>query len=346
MQKNILIINLRKIGDTVMATSAAYLLKRAYPNAKITMLVKPLTVSLVENNPVIDAVLTYDYSHEKKMAGLWTLIGKIRQREFSTAIVIDNKPRSALIAFLANIPERIGFEKITKRNWYLQLLYTELLPINYNFAETQQVKNHEIFINRLTGRTDEAKMILPIPTAEDKNKVDKFLALLPQKRYNIALCIHSGVAYKDWSIKKFAYVINKFPLDANFILVGGKPDKAAGIRLQAKSELPLYNFAGQTTLPALGYLLEQVDCLLSVDTGTAHICAAVGTPEIVIFAGTSHLHWAPYGDKVHLIYPQGLDCYPCSDEIRKKCDDYRCLDGIKPEAVLKELVSILNDICK
>ena len=58
--KNILILNLRKIGDTIMATSSAYLLKKAYPEAKITMLVKPLTKSIVENNPVIDEVLLYD----------------------------------------------------------------------------------------------------------------------------------------------------------------------------------------------------------------------------------------------------------------------------------------------
>ena len=45
--KNILILNLRKIGDTIMATSSAYLLKKAYPEAKITMLVKPLTKSVL-----------------------------------------------------------------------------------------------------------------------------------------------------------------------------------------------------------------------------------------------------------------------------------------------------------
>ena len=62
--KNILILNLRKISDTIMATSSAYLLKKAYPEAKITMLVKQLTKSIVENNPVIDFIGTWHLAED------------------------------------------------------------------------------------------------------------------------------------------------------------------------------------------------------------------------------------------------------------------------------------------
>lgn len=59
-----------------MATSSAYLLKKAYPKAKITMMVKPMTKSIVENNPVIDEVMLYDYSHKAK----WSEIKKYRTK--------------------------------------------------------------------------------------------------------------------------------------------------------------------------------------------------------------------------------------------------------------------------
>lgn len=336
MYKNILILNLRKIGDTIMATSSAYLLKKAYPKAKITMLVKPLTKSIVENNPVIDEVLLYNYSHKAKLADIKAIVKTIKAKNFDLAVVIDNKPRSAMLAWLSNIPKRIGFEEITFRNIYLKLFYTDLYKIDYDFFATQQVKNHEIFINRFTGRNDKAKMVMPNISNDSKQKVDELLNSLPKDRYNVALCIRSWAVFKDWSkdnfIKVAQFLSKKYKI--NFYVVGAKNDMEYIQNFINESQLVMYNFCGKTNLPELGYLLKQSDLLLSVDTGTAHIAAAEETNTVVIFAGTSHKHWAPYGDMVKIIHPN-LSCYPCSDIRREKCNNYPCLDNIDMESVIK-----------
>ena len=142
--KNILILNLRKIGDTIMATSSAYLLKRAYPKATITMLVKPLTKSIVENNPVIDEVLLYDYSHKAKWNDIKKTVNNIKSKNFDLAVIIDNKPRSALLSYLAKIPKRIGFEKITVRNIYSveKSTWMALMLKDGNVYESPQYKLH------------------------------------------------------------------------------------------------------------------------------------------------------------------------------------------------------------
>lgn len=206
--KNILILNLRKIGDTIMATSSAYLLKKAYPKAKITMMVKPMTKSIVENNPAIDEVMLYDYSHKAKWSEIKKVSNQIKSKNFDVAIVIDNKPRSALLSYLAGIPKRIGFEKITLRNIYLTLFYTDIYKVDYDFINTQQVKNHEIFINRITGRFDKAKMVMPNLSNESQLKVSSLLDNLSKNRLNVALCIRSGIKFKDWSQENFIKVLN------------------------------------------------------------------------------------------------------------------------------------------
>lgn len=347
--KNILILNLRKIGDTIMATSAAYLLKKAYPDAQITMLVKPLTRSIVENNPVIDEVLLYNYSHKNKLKDLRKTAKLLHDKSFDLAIVIDNKPRSALLAWMAKIPKRVGFEKITRRNIYLKLLYTNIYKIDYDFLATPQVKNHEIFINRLTGRNDKAKMVMPNISTKSRIKVNELISSLPAKKIKIALCIRSGVPFKDWPQKYFAEVIQKLntKYDAAFFLIGSDNDSAyADEFVKLCPNISVRNFCGKTTLPELGHLLKKSDLLLSVDTGTAHMAAAVDTPEVVIFAGTSHKHWSPYGDKVSCVYPEGLTCYPCSDEIRKTCRDYKCLYAIQPIEIQNKCMQILDNIRK
>ena len=59
--KNILVNALVNLGDVVLTTSAVALLRKAYPEAKITMLVKPAVQEAVENNPVIDEVIVFKY---------------------------------------------------------------------------------------------------------------------------------------------------------------------------------------------------------------------------------------------------------------------------------------------
>ena len=342
MYKNILILNLRKIGDTIMATSCAYLLKKAYPSAKISMLVKPLTKSIVENNPVIDEVLLYNYSHKVNIDDLKQVVRELKEKYFDLAVIVDNKPRSAMISYLAGIPKRIGFEKITFRNIYLRLFYTDIYKIDYDFFATQQVKNHEIFINRFTSRNDKAKMIMPNISIDSKNLVDNLLEQLPKDRINMALCIRSGIAFKDWANEYFIQVIQHLSKikSINFYIVGSKNDYKYAQDFIAKSKLPIANFCGKTDLPQLGYLLKQSNLLLSVDTGTAHIAAAQEINTVVIFAGTSHKHWAPYGNTVKVIYPKLL-CYPCNDKMKNKCKNYPCLNNISINSVISVCENVL-----
>ena len=59
--QNILVHSLVNLGDVLLSTSAVALLKKAYPTAKITMMVRPAVAEVVRNNPVIDEVLIFDY---------------------------------------------------------------------------------------------------------------------------------------------------------------------------------------------------------------------------------------------------------------------------------------------
>ena len=85
--KNILVNSLVNLGDVVLTTSAIALLKKAYPKAKITMLVRPVVREAVENNPVIDEVLIFDYkAKENSLGKMWSMVKEIRRKKFDLAI--------------------------------------------------------------------------------------------------------------------------------------------------------------------------------------------------------------------------------------------------------------------
>ena len=139
--------------------------------------------------------------------------------------------------------------------------------------------------------------------------------------------------------KGIKFLNQKYEL--NFYVVGSANDYDYAQNFIEQSNIDIVNFCGKTNLPELGYLLKQSDLLLSVDTGTAHIAAAGETDTIVIFAGTSHKHWAPYGDKVKVVYPK-LSCYPCSDKERKQCKSYLCLENIDIDNVIEFCKDIIE----
>lgn len=339
--KNILVFCLRKIGDAIISTSVAYLLKKAYPDAKITMVVKPLTQEIVRNNPVVDEVILYNYTHRSSLTEIRQLVAEIKEKKFDLAIVADNKPRSAMIAWMAGIPKRVGFERIEFRNIYLKFFYTDLFKIDYDAMNTLQVKNHEIFINRFTGKNNKAKMIMANIQSESIQKVDDLLqsVLIEHKKteqgcLKIALCIRSGCLTKDWSTSRFTEVVEKLNqlYNAVFYVIGSNADVTVAKEFQQTTNAPVSILCGKTSLVELSCLLKKSNFFLTVDTGSAHIAAVVGVPMVTIYGSTSPNKWGPYTNHVSTLAPQ-YPCHPC-DGTKIKCSDPKCLLTISVDDVV------------
>ena len=136
--KNILVNSLVNLGDVVLTTSAIALLKKVYPQAKITMLVRPVVREAVENNPVIDEVMIFDYkAKENSLGKMWSMVKEIRHKKFDFSISFDRKSRPAILCWLAGIPVRVGPDRVfddkpSKVTW----LYTHTVQIDGETMET------------------------------------------------------------------------------------------------------------------------------------------------------------------------------------------------------------------
>ncbi|MFH0729757.1 MAG: glycosyltransferase family 9 protein [Pseudomonadota bacterium] len=93
-----------------MSTPAIRAIRRNYPSAKVTLLVKPWVAPVFAHNPDIDEIMIYQINNlHRGWLGLWRLAGDMRRLRFDLAILFQNAFEAALIPFLARIPERIGF---------------------------------------------------------------------------------------------------------------------------------------------------------------------------------------------------------------------------------------------
>ncbi|MBU3954575.1 MAG: glycosyltransferase family 9 protein, partial [Proteobacteria bacterium] len=99
------------VGDAIMTTPVIRGVRKNYPNACITVLAKPWVVPVYANNPYVDDIMVYENLGRHRMGiGTLRLAGDIRHRRFDLAILMQNAFEAALLAFLARIPERLGYD--------------------------------------------------------------------------------------------------------------------------------------------------------------------------------------------------------------------------------------------
>ena len=94
-----------------------------------------------------------------------------------------------------------------------------------------------------------------------------------------------------------------------------------------------------SSLPTLATALTHARCLVSVDTGTMHLAAALGTPVVALFGPGNPLLTGPYSrHSMHRVLVSGVDCQPCVDTAEQKtCTFNRCMTELKPEQVFEAI---------
>ncbi|MBU2699023.1 lipopolysaccharide heptosyltransferase II [Sporomusaceae bacterium BoRhaA] len=335
--KNILVYSLVNIGDVLLTTSAIALVRKAYPEARITAMVRPDSAPLMENNPIIDEVYIYKYrSKERSISSMLAEIKKIKNKHFDLCFAFDGKTRSCLLTFLAGIPIRIGGQKIfdDKFSWST-LTFTQTIPIDHDLAVTPQAYTFQAIVKGYTGQTEVEKPVIARITDANRKVARELLAALPKKKYSIALCVKGTFELKNWPKQYFAELVEKLSnrYDANFYIIGAPGDREYVDSVIQLCSVPIQNFCGKTGLIDLAALFEESDLLVTVDTGAMHIAATTPVPIVAMYGCYPPPRWKPLTDKV-TTYHLGLPCCPCHIA-EKDCLTKDCLTGISVDEVFK-----------
>jgi heptosyltransferase-2 len=114
--KRLLIRSTNWIGDAVMTTPAVRAIRRNFPGARISMLAKPWVAPVFAHSPHVDE--DHRLRCQRPPQGHWRN-GPSGQGSavvrFDAAILLQNAIEAALIAFMAGIPNRIGFDTDARR---------------------------------------------------------------------------------------------------------------------------------------------------------------------------------------------------------------------------------------
>ena len=112
MYQNILVINLMQIGDLMLTTPVLGALRKAYPQARLTLLADTRWRELVEENPHLDACLFMDKKGaDKGLAKLWQFIHKVRALKFDLVINLHRNERASAVAAFSGAKYIVGYSK-------------------------------------------------------------------------------------------------------------------------------------------------------------------------------------------------------------------------------------------
>jgi len=336
--KRILIRCTNWVGDAVITTPAIRAVRKNFPEAKISLLAKPWVAPIFYNNHYIDNILIYDAAGKHKgLSGILRLSKELRKEKFDLAILLQNAFEAALIAFLAGIPNILGYNTDAR-----SLLLTHCICLKPALKSVHQI---DYYLGILEGASLESdgRHLTLVVTDEERKHAEKILAKHGITEKDRLIGINPGAVFgsaKRWFPERYAALSIKLQKysGAEIAIFGGPGEKALGDYISELMGNRCVNFCGKTSLREAVALIERCQLFITNDSGLMHVAAALDTPQIAIFGSTDHVTTSPSSPKSRIIRVP----VPCSPCLKPDCPiDHRCMKNITVEMIYDAAVKLL-----
>ena len=329
------------MGDAILSTAALKAMRKHFASDHITFFASPVVRQALSPTTLADAWLDYNSRNP------FVIARELSKYNFTHAVLFKNSFLCAMSAFLARIPERIGYARDCRSLFLTQKLYPPKNP-DGSFKPISVV-DYYIAITASLGATAFDKFpVLDFDPAAKISLLEKLPAL--KNRSGPLVVLVPGGAFgpsKLWPSERFAatadYLIEKYNAQIVISVAPNEFEKAIAnnIRSSAKHEL-IDLSACPVSLGQLKALIAQADLVITNDTGPRHIAIALGKKLITLFGPNNPL-WTATG---YAYETQLVGQYPCVHCDKPKCkyDSSRCMETITVEMVTAEADKILSTI--
>jgi len=340
--KNILIIKPSSLGDIVLALPALTALRKSFPDARISWLVRPEFAQLLENHPHLTEIIPFDrkllgraWFHPRAFVSLLSLIRRLRRSKFDAVIDFQGLFRTASLGWLSGCKKRFGMANARE---LAHIFYTHKVAQN---RDCIHVVDYYLKIIQSAGASDvTVEFVLP-QDSRAADSISRLLAAHGIARDSYAVLV-PGSAHEDkrWPVERFAVLADRISSQFHLSLIAVGTAQETGIieRLKSLANVPLTNLVGRTSLSELIALLRNAKLVVSNDTGPGHIAAALSTPLVLMFSWSNPARIAPYGRPECMVarepYSRGLKI--------KSTDPKHNVDKITVDEVYQKVCEQLN----
>jgi predicted lipopolysaccharide heptosyltransferase III len=304
---NILLLQLKRIGDLILTLPAIATLRQNFPNAQITLAISSECADLLPAIPSVNRTLLV----RRNLFDLALFLRLARER-FDYCIDFTRNDRSALLAFLSGARKRIVYRRRDRFQERRARIYSD-------FVKVRKLAMHTIDYNlALVGPLGICNVSRALRLELPQKAREKANALRVSSKINAPYVIcHPGSARaeKFWEPQRWADVIEhaRSGSQISVVLTGGASTTEQGHLREVKSRLrqPVGDLSGKTDLLTLAGLIEQARLLVTVDSAPMHLAAATQTPQVILFGPTNPFHWRPLDSSALIL--QGESASPLTE---------------------------------
>jgi heptosyltransferase-3 len=271
----VLVVNVTRIGDTLLTTPVLRALAKAWPHAALTFLGHPKRVEVVENLPFVA-----ETGAITKHRAPWR--GRLFGRRWDLALVYGHD--LPLVEYALRVaPRAVAFRQ--KEAAINERLYRAVEP-----ATSQRVHavNQLLLLPEALGIEPDGRRLSYVVTPAEKAWADGHLASLAAGRPLVGLQVAGfhATAYRDWPLEHCAALCERIRArwpGVHLMLFGGAAERERTGELARRIGGPVTNLAGTVTLRESAALLDRLDLYIGVDTGPTHIMSALDAPMVALY---------------------------------------------------------------
>jgi heptosyltransferase-2 len=333
------------IGDTVMATPTFRALRRRFPQARLTAIIRPQVAPVLDGTTWFDAIVRSHHRSTNREERPRAVVRRLHEERPDVAVLLPNSFRSAWMAWMARIPRRIGYIRYGRG-----LLLTDGLrpprDAAGKFVPTPIVEYY-LALARVLGCSGESLQLELGTTPLDEAAADRAWAELGLRADRPVVCLNTGGAFgpaKNWPEASFGLVARRLADErgASVLVLCGPAERDSAREIVRLANHPaVVSLADQPLGLGLSKAcVRRASLLITTDSGPRHFAAAFRTPVITLF-GPTHIAWTRtyHPQAIHLYHP--VPCGPCQ---RPVCPEghHRCMRDLTPESVIQAALRFLR----
>jgi lipopolysaccharide heptosyltransferase II len=337
------------VGDAVMALPALRELRRIFADSHIALAARPWVEGLFDGERLADSLISLDDAQGffGRATRLISEAGSLRCEEFDLAVLLTNSFGTALAARAGNVKKIAGYATDARR-----VLLNQVIPFEPDYKTHHHVRyylNIAAHIETVIMGSSSVDFQNEPRLTATKEQIRNAKTLL--ERFGVAvgagrsaiLVINPGAtnsSAKRWPAERFAKTADSLGERQAFqtVIVGTRGDKPIAEDVARQMRTHAAVIAGETSIAELKGVLACARLVISNDTGTSHVSAALGVPTVVVFGPTEHVSTRPLSRRAAVVR-HDVECSPCM--LRECPIDHRCMIRVEVEDVYDAAQTLL-----
>ena len=315
--KNILVVSNTGLGDTILSTPAIISLRKSFPDLKITFMIKKSYSPLFEKFEFVDSFILYSSGFFNQIK----IILNLKRKKIDTIFLFhSNGPEDLFFSILC------GAKNIFKMTDNYNHEYKKVFVNEANNLSQHDIEKKIDLIRFFNPSYISTEMKI------SKHFYNKTGFIHKQKGYKyIGIQFGAQDEYKMWPCQNFITLINELNLKhqkLQFVLIGATRLEFLLANLIEDSiykKKSIINFCGNTTISQLPIILNDLDVLLTNDTGTMHLSIDLANKTISLFGPTNSKEFGPYQDYAKHLVINGAN----SEFVKDRKKDFKTSNEMK-----------------